>query len=413
VTTYRLTGLVSGTEGSALTGPVQLEPLPQVLPLWGKPLHEGTGICCHPTFISNRTYQFTDQWFTWLLSAGTRTIRGMYNQGNKGSNRVLELCKANGVGWRATLIPEDYSLTDDQLRARCRHIKANALGVVTAVELMNEPNQSRDGTPIPDNWPQIMLRHAQIIRDELPDMPIICCSLHQQVKTAIQDHHRLGDTGIGKICASAGCHDYDGGRPPGNATDDRVDLIRSTIGPLPVEFTEYGYTNALENAPREHNPVSEEAAAAYAVRGILRRLLDPRGSVAQLFEILDDPGPLSNTEAHFGQIRTPLMAPSAWSAKPVVAALARWAGSVADDATAYSPPAVDLEVAPESPGVAWTVVGQSGGRATLWLWRPNAVVWDITTRSDITVDPIYVDVTTATGTSRVPVAGAAVPFVIA
>lgn len=382
-------------------------PLVDVLP--GGPIGDAYAMCVHPTFLKNRVWQHTDAWFDRLLGLGVKTIRGMLNPSNAGSQRVLDLCLAHDVKWIATIIPEDgYDWTKDQVQTRAKFIRAAILtGARIDVELMNEPDHPRGTATVPDNWPAIMVRHAQWIREILPDIHIVSCSLHAGADSFERDWNRLGAAGLGPLVDSIGIHDYDNGYEPCQATDWRIDVARKALGEpnKPVDVTEYGHTTSVNNPQQERNPTSLQAAAAYAWRGHLDRVVTRDIRHAARFELLDDPDPQAKiTEAGFGVVDCPSLDPTTWTDKPEAGWLRIWMALLDDTDPTFQPDPIRLRM--EGDGVWSFAITQVSGRPpVLWLWRSDTRVWDPEQRVDLDVPPLPITVTTERDVHTVDIAG--------
>ena len=63
------------------------------------------------------------------------------------------------------LLPEDWSLTEPELRARLIHVRDNAADVCLAIQGVNEPNHERTGGAPPADWAAPAVRFQKILWD--------------------------------------------------------------------------------------------------------------------------------------------------------------------------------------------------------------------------------------------------------
>lgn len=383
--------------------------LPLVDVLNGGIVGAAYAMCVHPTFLKNRVWQHTDAWFDRLLGLGVQTIRGMFAPGNAGSRRVLELCIKHDVKWIATIIPEDgYDWTQNQVEDRARAVRrAIGDGARIDVELMNEPDHQRSGhPPVPSDWPGIMVRHAEWVREILPDVWLVSCSLHANPDNFERDWQRLDTVGLASLIDSVGIHDYDNGYEPCQNTDWRIGVAQAAMGDKPVDVTEYGHTTSINNPTNERNPTSLQAARLYAWRGFFDRVVTRNIRHACRFELLDDPDPANKiTEAGFGVVDCPTLDPTTWSDKQEAAIIrTRLALTGRADLT-FIPPPVRLRIDAGGAHIRHAVTQVPTKPPVLWLWRPDTRVWDPEARQDLTVPPVVVTVTTEHTVRRVDVAG--------
>lgn len=127
-------------------------------------------------------YQYTSQANARVSGANAGYIRGNYD-GTASANTLADLCRANGLKWLMPMVPET-GITDAELQRRVAHLAANNADVCIGMEAENEPDQNRDGSPVPDSWPDRAVGKMQVMYNErarhpeLAGVPILVSSLH-------------------------------------------------------------------------------------------------------------------------------------------------------------------------------------------------------------------------------------------
>lgn len=365
------------------------EPPPSDLPLV-EAVHSDAvatsyGVCGHVNF-NTTVYGSTREWLGLVDSLGANYFRSMYAHTLSSNTVAIGEARRLGLGWLATVCPEDWVQTDAQLIARLQHIRDNAADVVVAIEGVNEPNHERSGGPPPADWPQRTLRVQKIIWDyvqaNMPHIKVVGPSLHASVSTVHEDHIALGNLGIGYLMGYAGLHRYFGGRYPDYLIDERIGWIRDEWGPnLPVWVTETGYTNCVNNTT-QHKPVPEGVSAAYGPLTVLEFFT--RNCRSTRYELLDDPDPEKNdVESNFGLWRTPNLSPLTWTEKPEAGVMRGFLAGLADPGPAFTPTAVQLRVSGPT-NMKSLVVGKRDGSHQLLLWQ-SAGIFDPFTQRPVTL----------------------------
>ncbi len=379
--------------------------LPTVTPVWSETVRRSFGICAHPTYMT-RTYKHADAWLPLLKASGAAFFRGRYSPSSPNTAKVTKFCRANGIKWVMTLLPEDWSLTEAELRARLAHIRDNAADVCLAIEGVNEPNHERNGGRPPADWAQRSVRFQKILwdfRNATPSMrhvkvisPSLWIGGGQNVE---RDFGALADAGVANYIDYAGMHAYPGGAKPDNKLDSRLGWVRNLWGDVPMWATETGYTNAL-NTRSGFTPAPEDVAAVYGPRSILTYF--GRGAVSTRFELLDDPNAsLTDQEAHFGLVRTPSLDPETWTLKPEFEAVRRFQERLADPVASHTPVPVRLSVTAPA-DVTWMVVQKSDGSNRILAYR-DVSVYDTVRKTRLDPGAVPVTVTDRRGTRVVSV----------
>ena len=409
-----LAGLAAATAAAPVLGAGAFTPatavrrtvLPTVTPVWSEAVRRSFGICAHPTYMT-RTYADADAWLPLLKASGAAYFRGRYAPTSPNTKKVTEYCRANGIKWVMTLLPEDWSMTETELRARLAHIRDNAADVCLAVEGVNEPNHERDGGAPPADWATRSVRFQKILwdfRNATPAMkhvkvisPSLWIGGGQYVE---RDFGALARAGVTNYIDYAGMHSYPGGLKPDNKLDIRLSWVRNLWGPhIPMWATETGYTNAL-NTTSGFKPAPEDVAAVYGPRSILTYF--ERGAMSTRFELLDDPNPtLTDQEAHFGLVRTPTLNPTTWTLKPEYNAIQAFQERLIDPVASYTPVPVALHVTAPA-DVKWIVVQKSDGSNRILAYR-DVSVYDTTTKTHLNPGTVPLTVTDRRGTRIIEV----------
>jgi len=350
--------------------------LPLVQPVRSQKLVRGYGVAAHPNF-NTATYQHTTAWMERLAGMNASSFRGLYAHNLPSVGLATTQARKLGIGWLATVAPEDWSQSKAELLTRLKHLRDNAADVIIGIEGVNEPNHERSGGPPPADWPQRAVAIQKIIWDfvqatpSLAHVKVVGPSLHASVSTVHEDHLRLGRLGVQKYMDYAGLHRYFGGRYPDYLIDERLRWIKEAFGDKRTWVTETGYTNAMAN-PSGHRPAPEDVSAAYGPICLLEFAI--RGCRSTRYELLDDPdaGVKDDQQANFGLWRTPSHDPATWTEKPEAGVMRKFLASLQDPGKKYTPAPVRLDVkAPK--GVKRLVVGKRNGSAALLLWQTTGI----------------------------------------
>lgn len=301
-----------------------------VTPVASLRIVERTGVCAHPNFSSDG-----EVWKVGNATAFCSRVAAMgmgYIRGALPAASVADTwaaaCRANGIKWLMTVVPESKSQPTDQSVAttisEVRRIRDNYSDICAGIEGINEPNDNRgtSAPPVPDDWATNAtygaITHQRAIwnaaRDPLTtgaanplkNVPIISSSLHDQASQSSYErtaavaglgglkHYDqlamgvdangaaglygglLDASGNLQYCTMIGLHTYPGGSFPlrsldvmPDGTPGRLALINSAFGTnTPVWCTEHGWHNAMSYT--SHRPISEAGAGTYGPRAILQ-----------------------------------------------------------------------------------------------------------------------------------------------
>jgi hypothetical protein len=350
---------------------------PLVAPVWSESLRRSFGVAAHPNYTSS-VYGNVDAWLRQLSDLGAYYFRGMYDHRLPATLKAVQLCRALGLKWHMLLVPEDWSLSQTELRSRLDHIRDNAADVCIAVEGINEPNHNRDGTRVRSDWAQATVAYQQTIAErvrsssKLAHVAIVGPSVQLTIADPYTTYSSLARAGISPYQTAAGTHSYPGGYPPQHRLDQRLDWIRRAYGPVRTVVTETGYHDALA-AVTSHRPAPPEVAAAYGPRAVLEAAA--RGCRTTRYELLDDPNPAKNqAEANFGVIECPSLNATTWVRKPEYDAMRAFLGPLRDTARDYAPPAIPFAISGPST-LRHYLVGKSDRSARVLMYL-DLPVWD-------------------------------------
>jgi hypothetical protein len=401
-----LAGAAAATAAAPVLGagaftPAAAAGLPLVTPVWSEKIRQSFGICVQPQ-MQNSTYGEIDLWTKYAADLGVPWIRGKYAASLRSSDRIIARCRALGLKWVMTLIPEDWSMSNAELRAALASIRDKASDVVIAIEGMNEPNHNRDRTPLRADWAEATVAYQKVIWDFIKSTPslshvkVISPSLMMQTQDTVGDFNKLRDAGVTKYVDYAGTHSYPAGLKPDSTVDTRLGIIASSWGSgLPTWVSETGYQNAMNAPLAGPRPVPTDVSATYGPRSVLEYFT--RGCKSARYELLGEPGDadLNEVQAHYGLFNTPTVNPTTWTAKPEYFALQKFVTALKDTAASYTPTAVPLQVTAPS-NVKWVLTAKSDGTKTLLAYL-NASIWDVKHRTRIKVNPVDVVVTDRLG----------------
>lgn len=389
-------GLILGRSDAAL---------PTVQPLWSHKVHSAFGVNALPNHLRSG-YQYTRQWMAALDATNASYFRGLYAHELSATRNVVSLARQHGLKWGMTAA-ESLSYSDDAIRARIKHIATNAADVCLYIEGVNEPNYIRGTGGTPTDWKRRTVAKQSVIwravksYASLSHVSVVGPSL-QDVRATETDYRDLANMGLLQYMDRSGIHRYPGGRYPDYQLDETLAMLRRTWPGKAVWISETGYSNALATTGG-HNPVPEDVSADYGPSTLLEAAA--RGCNVVWFELLDDPDPGAKdiTEANLGMYATigATMGPS-WRAKPVVARMASFLGSLRDPGTTYTPPRIALQVSSASGDVRSTVTAKRNGSVTVHVRRATEC-WDPLRRQRISVAGVPVTIRTATSTRTVTV----------
>ena len=379
--------------------------LPQVAPVWSETIRRSFGVAVQPQ-MQRTPYGAVNAWPKYAAELGVTYIRGRYSPGLRNNDDLIRQCRALGLKWVMTLIPEDWSMSLTELRRSLAHLRDNAADLCIAIEGMNEPNHNRNGTPVRSDWAKLTVEYQKTIWDfvkatpSLSKVQVISASLQMGGDNPYTDFVKLRDAGIAKYIHFAGMHSYPGGLKPDSNLDKRLGYVRSAWGQVPTWVSETGYQNAINAPMAGPRPVPHEVSATYGPRAVLDYFT--KGCRSARYELLGDPdSTLRDAESHYGLLTCRGDDPSTWSVKPEFTVLKGFLAGLKDTAASYTPAPVGLQVTAPST-VKWIVTGKSDGTATVYAYL-NTSVWDVRSRTHITVRPVDVVVVDRAGARTVKV----------
>ncbi|MGC4045705.1 MAG: hypothetical protein QM758_18095 [Armatimonas sp.] len=265
-------------------------------------------------------------------------------------------------------------------------ISNNLVSTADYVEGPNEFDANKNTMP---NWATVLKNYQtdlynQIKADALTSaLPVLAPSFMinaQAERTALGNISNIADYGNG--------HPYPGGQMPTAAqTVNDIGYISINTPGKPTILTEIGYHNATSTQDG-HNPASELATSLYLPRVFFE--MSSRGITRtyyyQFVDHLSDPGK-TNPEAFFGLLRYDL------SEKPAYIALKNLTTIMKDPGASFTPQSLNYSVsAPNSVPIRSKLYQKRDGNFYLALWR-DVSVWDIPTRTDISVANVNATVT--------------------
>ncbi len=386
-------------------------PLAPVVPMWSEELRRSYGVGVLPV-SSAPAYGHVEDWMQRLSDLGAGYLRGRYLPRAAQTARIVERCRALGLKWLMSVIPENWSMSHDELRAVLAHIRDNAADVCVGIEGMNEPNHNRDGSPVRSDWAPMTVAYQRVIKTFLDSTPRMAQaasvgpSLQMGAEDPSPDFFALAEAGIVPYLDYAGLHTYPSGWGPASYVDLRLGYVHDAWGDIPTWVTETGYNTATgapfaEKGPK---PVPQDVAATYGPRSVIE--FATRGCKAARFQLLDKPNPANDLASHnYGLVENTGDDPSTWSDKREAVVMRGFLASLRDTASSYSPPTVQVGVSGPS-NLRWLVVGKSDGIRTMLLYR-GAPVWNPETRTRRTVTTADVTISDRLG-SRVVSVGAQV-----
>ena len=397
--------------GGGLTGSAQAVPMTQVVPRWSEDLRRSYGVGVLPPTL-NPAYSHVNAWTQRLADLGATYVRARYLPGRAHTAGIVQRCRALGLTWLMSVVPEDWSMSERELRAVLAHIRDNAADVCAGIEGMNEPNHNRNGTPVRSDWPQLTVGYQRVIKSFLDSAPSLARavsvgpSLQMGADDPSPDFFALRDAGLVPYLDYAGLHTYPSGWAPASYVDQRLGYGREAWGDVPTWVTETGYNTANELPVSESGPkpVPQDVAAVYGPRSVIEFAV--RGCKAARFQLLDRPNVANDDPSrNYGIVENTGDVPSSWTDKVEYVAVGSFLASLRDTASSSSAPPVAVGVSGPS-NLKWLVVAWSDGTKRLLMYRA-APVWDPDTRTRRTVRSSDVTVTDRTGT-RVVAVGAKV-----
>ena len=378
--------------------------LPLVKPVWSERVRQSYGVCAHPNF-QKTVYGGVGAWSLQLQTMGAAFFRGKYTPGLPSTLQMVERCRALGIQWLMLVAPEDWSMSEAELKRTLLHIRDHAADVCIGIEGINEPNHNRDGSRVRTDWAPAAVAYQRIIKEfveatpSLSHVKVISPSLMLYTPDPYGDHLKLARAGVTNFIDRAGLHSYPGGHRPDNNLDERLRWVNETFGPVRTWITETGYTTAL-NSRTGHRPAPPDVAALYAPRAVLEGF--SRKCKTIRYEMLDDPNPTNTAiESNFGLLECPQLDPSTWTLKPEFTTMKGFLASLKDTLPTRHVRRVPLVV--DAPAdVKWLLTERSNGTHSLLAYR-NASVYDPVAKVRTSVAPASVTVTDRAGTRVVRV----------
>ena len=199
---------------------------------------------------------------------GVRSIRARFQSGGRGA-RVMEWCVANDVKWCVSFAPESWFEVGapsvesicDQYETALRECMAlpGAADVVSYIEVANEPNQSRNSTPIAD-WPTRVKALSEVAAAEREaGIPVLSAAMH------VNDHCGADWLAVKDSYADAiSLHHSPKGDTITTLLDERIATAQAAFPGLKVVITEHGWVQSppydppAKGGPR---PVTPERCA--------------------------------------------------------------------------------------------------------------------------------------------------------
>jgi hypothetical protein len=394
-------------EGLAATAAAAV-PRVRVTPLWTQRLRRSYGVAALPVDLAP-VYSHVEDWTQRVADLGATYVRGRYRPGADQTTRMVARCRALGLKWLMSIIPENWSMSEDELRRVLVHIRDNAADVCVGIMNINEPNHNRDGSAVRPDWPELTVGYQRVIKTFLDATPSLSSavsvgpSLQMGADDPSPDFFALRDAGLPAYLDHAGLHSYPSGWAPSKHVKLRLRYVRDAWGDVPTWVTETGYNTATSfpfTGLKGPNPVPQDVTATYGPRSVLEWGI--RGCKAVRFQLLDEPNPGNDDpNENFGLIENTGDLPSTWTPKPEYTAMQRFLASLQDPVASYKPPSFRVGVAGPS-NLTWIPVGKSDGSRALLMYR-DAPLWDPDTRTRRTVRTADVTVTDRIGTRVVKV----------
>jgi hypothetical protein len=238
-----------------------------------------------------------------------------------------------------------------------------------AVATLEGPNEfDEQGDP---NWVEDLRNYQRSFWESVQQRPALASKPVLGPSLVYEDSRaELGS--VSQWTDQGNMHPYPGGQMPDleSHTNSELNLASTNTGSKPVEATETGYQNAVNNTQAGNRPVSEKATGIYTPRLFLDNYR--RGIVRTYdYEMLDveaDPA-LTNEGLHFGLLKND------WTPKPAYTALQRLINLTEDPGPTFSPEPLDYSVQNAPSSLRQVLLERRDGTYDLVLW--NAVsVWN-------------------------------------
>jgi hypothetical protein len=333
---------------------------------------ESIGVNVHLTYSDTPYGEFSkvDQS---LKELGVRYIRDGVGLGRPDVYSEYRALAAQGI--KLDLIVGDplqrYGI--GSLQQQLNMIEQNFPEAIATLEGPNEYDQQGD-----PNWITDLRNYVRSMWEEINARPALA-SRPIIGPTIVQDEHRTEAGELSQWTDQGNMHPYPGGQMPDltSHAESEFSLAARNTASQPVEATETGYQNAVNEVNAGNRPVSEKAGGIYTPRMYLDNFR--RGIVRtydyELVDTEEDPS-LTEQEAHFGLVK------NNWAPKPAYTALQRLIKLTADPGPTFSPEPLSFRI-PNAPSTERQVLlERRDGTYDLVLW--NAVsVWNTQTLTEL------------------------------
>jgi hypothetical protein len=343
---------------------------------------ESIGVNVHLTYSDTPYGEFSkvDQA---LQELGVRYIRDGVGQGRPDVYSEYRTLAAQGI--KLDMIVGDplqrYGI--GSLQQQLNMIEANFPEAIATLEGPNEYDQQGD-----PNWVVDLRNYVRELWEEVNSRPALA-SRPIVGPTIVQDEDRTEIGELSQWTDQGNMHPYPGGQMPDltSHAESEFSLAARNTASQPVEATETGYQNAVNEVNAGNRPVSEKASGIYTPRMYLDNFR--RGIVRTYdYELVDteaDPS-LTEQEAHFGLLK------NNWAPKPAYTALQRLIELTEDPGPTFAPEPLSFSVPNAPASERQVLLERRDGTYDLVLW--NAVsVWNTQSLTELNPPSPNVNVT--------------------
>jgi hypothetical protein len=326
---------------------------------------ESIGVNVHLTYSDTPYAEFAkvDQA---LQELGVRYIRDGVGQGRPDVYSEYRTLAAQGI--KLDMIVGDplqrYGI--GSLQQQLNMIEANFPEAIATLEGPNEYDQQGD-----PNWVTDLRNYVRELWEEVNSRPALA-SRPIIGPTIVQDEARTEAGALSQWTDQGNMHPYPGGQMPDltSHAESEFSLAARNTASQPVEATETGYQNAVNEVKAGNRPVSEKASGIYTPRMYLDNF--SRGIVRTYdYELVDtesDPS-LTEQEAHFGLVK------NNWAPKPAYTALQRLIKLTEDPGPTFAPEPLSFSIPNAPASERQVLLERRDGTYDLVVW--NAVsVWN-------------------------------------
>src|SRR5919107_5947988 len=113
-------GAVLAPLAAGASTPAAAAALPLVTPMWSERLRQHYGVAVHPN-LTKTGYGNIEAVVQRVADMNATYIRGRYAKSLGETARAVARCRALGLKWLMLVIPEDWSMSVDELRAVLAH----------------------------------------------------------------------------------------------------------------------------------------------------------------------------------------------------------------------------------------------------------------------------------------------------